>query len=244
MIKLGISMAFACLSTLTGDVSAVADPERADVLSVRPDGGPSLFSSGKSPRSADADYVRAERAKGKTPDQIIEERKAAGDYYSRCPDTAFYLDDSCVFTGAIAALRTNEAATARVGAAIGGCTRYDQVTINHCVEKLSQKVDAELDRIYEQSLAAARKADATKAAECEAGEGFACGGGGMDHSSSLVASQRAWSTYADNQCIYQTEGNVGGSGHASFGAICWLELAAARVDQLTETKPYGFEAAR
>lgn len=242
MIKLGICVAAACLSTLTGDISAMADPERTDILSVRPGGGPGLFSSGKAPRSADADLVRAELAKGKSPDQIIEELKAAGDYYSRCPDTAFYLDDTCAFTGATAALRTKETAIVRVGAAIGSCTRYDQVTINHCVGTLSQEVDAELGRIYEQSLAASRQADAAKAAECKAGGGFACDGG-MDHAKSLAASQLGWSSYVDNQCTYQTEENVGGSGYASFGAICWLELAAARIDQLTETKPYVFEAA-
>lgn len=186
--------------------------------------------------------MAAERANGKSVAQIIKERLDAGDYYSRCPDTALHLDDTCKFSDAMGKLAGDAAAEQRVGAAVRQCTEYQQVTINRCVGQVSQAVDGELQRLYDESLIAARAADAAKVAGCEAGAEIACGGG-MHHAKTLAASQASWSSYVDSQCAYQTEGNVGGSGYASFGMICWLELAASRIDQLTETKPYVVEAA-
>lgn len=238
-------MIAACLAAVTIGCGAVAfTPDEEPVSSLEMGQRDRFWPKGDGAdlRKVDDTHINWHLARGKKPQEIIAERVQAGDRQARCVDTARLVDDTCPFADASGQLKGEQAAAKRVDAAISRCTEYPQTTANFCLGKLSQAVESELAGVYKQSLAMSRKADAAKSAECKAGEAFACGGG-MDHAKSLAASQLGWSSYVDNQCTYQTEANVGGSGYASFGAICWLELAAARIDQLAATKPYAVEAA-
>ncbi|MCM0000743.1 MAG: DUF1311 domain-containing protein, partial [Erythrobacter sp.] len=114
---------------------------------------------------------------------------------------------------------------------INRCTEHVQTTSNFCLSLAYQAVQAELISTYAKALVAAKTADSEKEAECKSGTGFVCGGG-MQHEQYLKTAQAAWTEYADNQCSYETESNVGGTGYGAFGMICWLKLAADRIDQL------------
>jgi uncharacterized protein YecT (DUF1311 family) len=180
----------------------------------------------------DREMVKRELAKGKSPKQVVAERSRAGDYYARCPDTAMRLEEDCPFAEAMTELSKPGTASVTFDAAIEKCTEHPQTTINFCFNRVLPAAEKMVDKAYLAALSAGKAADAEKKAECSSGTGYACGGG-MDHEKFLVAAQKGWEAYASNHCAYDTEANVGGSGYATFQAVCWMKLAAARIDQLS-----------
>lgn len=180
----------------------------------------------------DREMVNSELAKGKSPKQIIAERSRSGDYYARCPDTAMRLDEACPFAEAMSELSKPGKASVTFDAAIEKCTEHPQTTIDFCFNRVLPAVEKVIDTAYVAALVQGKVADAEKKAECDNGTGFACGGG-MNHEKFLIAAQKGWEAYATNHCAYDTESNVGGSGYATFQAVCWMELAGNRIDQLT-----------
>ncbi|MCM0001457.1 MAG: hypothetical protein NBV68_18960, partial [Erythrobacter sp.] len=62
--------------------------------------------------------------KGMTVEQFIERERTREPYYARCPDTGYWIDESCKFEDATGILKSQGTANDRVGRTINRCTEH------------------------------------------------------------------------------------------------------------------------
>jgi uncharacterized protein YecT (DUF1311 family) len=129
---------------------------------------------------------------------------------SMCPDNHKVELEDCKFAAAMAPLKEEGSAVDRFAATL--CGKYDQVTINFCVGKLSAFAETELVT----SLERARRNPALN---------------------KLVANQSRWLGTSRKYCIDKYDGSQDGTGYASFVTFCEIELTARRIDELNGSIP-------
>ncbi|HEX5182156.1 MAG TPA: lysozyme inhibitor LprI family protein [Allosphingosinicella sp.] len=184
----------------------------------------------QSPSDRDHREIDRRLAAGEAPAHIIKTLEAAGDYSGRCPDTAYLVDDACRFRQAMALWHSSGPPTARIRRAFQECKQHSQVVINFCggalTEAVQRDLDAEIASLHNR-LAAEDRAEGQA---CDKGEGPCAIAG--HHVEYLEAFHKAWLAYVEARCDYETQYSQGGSGYAQFGTECWLDLAAAHMEQL------------
>jgi uncharacterized protein YecT (DUF1311 family) len=129
---------------------------------------------------------------------------------STCPDDHKVELEDCQFAAAMAPLKSEGSAVDRFAATL--CGKYDQVTVNFCVGKLSAYAETELAIV----LARARKNPALN---------------------KLVANQSQWLGNSRKYCADKYDGSQDGTGYASFVTFCEIELTARRIDELNGPLP-------
>jgi uncharacterized protein YecT (DUF1311 family) len=129
---------------------------------------------------------------------------------SMCPDDPQIELEVCKFNAVMKPLESKESAVDRYKAT--SCGRYDQVTVNFCVGKLSALAESEL----EAALDHARRNPAL---------------------TDLVSNQSRWLKQSKKYCADNYEGMQDGTGYASFITFCEIELTARRIDELSGSVP-------
>ncbi|NIJ64399.1 hypothetical protein FHR20_001330 [Sphingomonas leidyi] len=179
---------------------------------------------------ADRREIDRRAAAGETPARIIAAKAAAGDYLGRCPDTAYVVNEDCRFSEALALWRAKGMASARVGRALVQCGQYSQVVFNFCSGALTIAVQHDLDAEIATIRAKLTAEDREEQRACDKNEGPCAIAG--HHVEALDAFHTTWLAYVDARCLYETQYSMGGSGYGGFNAGCWLQLAAAHMEQL------------
>ena len=100
-----------------------------------------------------------------------------------------------------------------------------QMEMNACADIDFQRADAELNRVYRDSIAAERQADRELDRTYDHGP---------SNESILRDAQRAWVAFRDAQCIHEANGEArGGSMEPMVYSICQARLTRERIAQLS-----------
>ena len=112
---------------------------------------------------------------------------------------------------------------AQVGTAALDCDNaMTQTAMNMCSKQEFDRADAELNVVWEQVRAHARRADA----------GFDDDDGQPGHWDTLLKAQRAWLTYRDEHCRLSSYDARGGSLQPLLASDCMTSLTEARTTEL------------
>lgn len=98
-----------------------------------------------------------------------------------------------------------------------------QQMLNICAANAAQAADYELNLVWKRVAAEMKRRDAQIDRKTDREPGF------FD---TLLASQRAWLTYRDRQCLLASFEMRGGSGASQIHGGCFHELTRARIAQL------------
>jgi uncharacterized protein YecT (DUF1311 family) len=96
----------------------------------------------------------------------------------------------------------------------------DQSTMTQCAGLDFEAADAELNNAWVEIKASAIESDTSD------------GGGRHDYETALLASQRAWLTFRDEECFWQGFAARGGSMEPMLVSICAAKLTRERIKQL------------
>ena len=108
------------------------------------------------------------------------------------------------------------------------CTNpQDQYSMTYCAGVDYDNADAELNRVWPQARAAAKRQDEYIADEARSK-------GVPTASEALLAAQRAWLKFRDAECEYQSYAFFGGTGQPMIGSLCLAQLTRERISQLRE----------
>jgi uncharacterized protein YecT (DUF1311 family) len=103
----------------------------------------------------------------------------------------------------------------------------DQSSMNICADQDFSRADAELNRVYQRAIGAAREADT----ELERDDPR------PKYEPTLRAAQRAWVAFRDAQCDYEGMQEArGGSMEPMVVSGCMEQMTRARIQQLTPTE--------
>lgn len=103
----------------------------------------------------------------------------------------------------------------------------DQYSMTYCAGVDYENADAELNRVWPQARAAAKRQDEYIADEAKSK-------GLPTASEALLAAQRAWLKFRDAECEYQSYAFFGGTGQPMIGSLCLAELTRERTEQLRQ----------
>jgi hypothetical protein len=152
----------------------------------------------------DREMVLSELAKGKTPEQVIDEQSEKGNYHARCPDTAILLDDiECKYLKDLDVLTRSGKAKVRFDAAIKNCIEHSLTVTNNCLIAMANLADKELVR----ALDSVKRRPSVRAY------------------ADFV--ETSWES-----CIKENP-PTGGSGYSASISICHLEKIANKIDELS-----------
>jgi uncharacterized protein YecT (DUF1311 family) len=98
-----------------------------------------------------------------------------------------------------------------------------QIAMTMCADQSYRRSDGELNRIWPQVVARARRLDRANAVRF---------GSRPNAYSSLLAAQRAWLTYRDNHCRVAGYDALGGSMESMLVSHCLTDLTENRIEEL------------
>ena len=101
-----------------------------------------------------------------------------------------------------------------------------QVDMNRCAQAKWQRADAAMTREWQASYAAMKAKDAADTSR----------GGGFGYAAAALASQRAWLTFRDTQCVLEAGRYAGGSMQPLARANCLERLTKERAQQLRDLR--------
>ncbi|WP_394690378.1 lysozyme inhibitor LprI family protein [Hoeflea sp.] len=103
----------------------------------------------------------------------------------------------------------------------------DQYSMTYCPGVDYENADAELNRVWPQARAAAKRQDEYIADDARSR-------GLPTASEALLAAQRAWLKFRDAECEYQSYAFFGGTGQSMIGSLCLAQLTRERTEQLRQ----------
>lgn len=103
----------------------------------------------------------------------------------------------------------------------------DQYSMTYCAGVDYESADAELNRVWPQARAAAKRQDEYIADDARSR-------GLPTASEALLAAQRAWLKFRDAECEYQSYAFFGGTGQPMIGSLCLAQLTRERTEQLRQ----------
>jgi uncharacterized protein YecT (DUF1311 family) len=110
-----------------------------------------------------------------------------------------------------------------------------QQEMNFCAAQDAERADAELNTVYQASIAQAREADREYAGLADGGGGPTDGGPGEE--ATLRAAQRAWVSFRDANCRLESFEARGGSMQPMIDGGCRATMTRARTAELRGPNP-------
>lgn len=102
-----------------------------------------------------------------------------------------------------------------------------QMEMSYCAHLDFETADKELNALWPDVVAAAKQSDEYVAEQAKSM-------GVPTTLEALRTAQRAWITFRDAECEYQSYSFFGGTGQAMIGSACLAELTLVRIDQLRQ----------